>query len=253
MNIVLIGSGNIASTWGKALAALGHRITQIYSHTLANAQALANSLSSQAISDLKELDLTAELYIVAVSDAAIPSVVEQIPGNLTGLIIHCSGASDLQVLSKFNRFGVAYPIQSFSKTVAIDFAKIPFGIEANTAEDETLLQRLFSELSTHVFACSSEQRLAIHLGAVLVNNFSNALYQMAYELLAQKNLSFDLLRPIILETAEKVQNRIPKDVQTGPAIRNDDGTINKHLQFISDNPEWQSIYQQITSLIKKRG
>ena|SRR5690606_14582014 len=253
MNIVLIGSGNIASTWGKALAALGHHITQIYSHTLANACALANSLSSLATDKLEELDLTADLYIVAVSDSAIPSVVEQMPQHLAGLVIHCSGATDLQVLSGFKRFGVAYPVQSFSKTVAINFNKIPFGIEANTAEDEALLQRLFSELSSNVFPCSSEQRLAIHLAAVMVNNFSNALYQMAYELLEQKNLSFDLMRPIILETAEKVQNHVPKDVQTGPAIRNDDVTINKHLQFISDNPEWQSIYQQITSLIKKRG
>ncbi|MVZ65392.1 DUF2520 domain-containing protein [Sphingobacterium sp. DK4209] len=253
MNIVLIGSGNIATVWGKAFAQLGHNITQVYSHKLANACALANLLSAEGIDELTKLNLEAELYILAVSDSAIPEIVDQLPKQIKGILIHCSGASDIAVLNKFEQYGVAYPIQSFSKDVELDFKTIPFGIEANTKQNVDFLTKLFSSLSENVFPCDSEQRLAIHLGAVIVNNFSNALFQMAYELLAQHQLPFNLLQPIILETAQKVQNRIPRDVQTGPAVRNDDVTINKHLQFISDNPEWQSIYQQITDLIKKRG
>ncbi len=251
MQIVILGSGNIATQWGKAFLAAGHHITQVYSRTLANAAALAKLLSSQAIDNLADLHQDADLYVLALADTAIPTLLPSFP-KVKGLVIHCSGATNMALLQDFENYGVAYPVQSFSKEVDISFTQIPFGIEANSKQNETLLFDLFATLSNKTFACNSEQRLAIHVAAVFANNFSNALFQVANELLSQHNLPFDLIRPIILETAAKVQNKLPKDVQTGPASRNDEITIRKHLQFISDNNEWQLIYQQITNLIKKR-
>ncbi|QBR12381.1 Rossmann-like and DUF2520 domain-containing protein [Sphingobacterium sp. CZ-2] len=252
MKIVLIGSGNIATHLGKAIFATGHHeIMQVYSRTLANAAALANVLSAQAISDLSEISKDANLYLLAVSDSAIPEIVEQLSPAWNGVFVHCSGATDMQVLHTLERYGVIYPVQSFSKEVDLDLSAVPFGIEGSTAEIQQQLMDFVTEISAKVFPCSSEQRLAIHVSAVFANNFSNALFQVAYELLASHQLPFDLIRPIISETAAKVQNHLPEQVQTGPAIRNDKTTMQKHLQFISSNPDWQLIYQKISDLITK--
>ena len=251
MNCVLIGSGNVATHLGKALTVLGINITQVYSKTLANAKLLAEVLSARAINDLDQLDKTADIYLLALSDQAIPQLIPQIPKNLPGIVLHCSGATDMDILSGFDRYGVIYPVQSFSKELAVDLSRTPFGVEANNSQVYTLLTAIISKISTKVFPCSSSQRLAIHTAAVFANNFSNAMFQIAEELLNQHQLPFDLIRPIIKETADKVQLHSPKQVQTGPAIRNDKITMDSHLEFISSHPDWQSIYQKISDLIAK--
>lgn len=252
MNIVILGSGNAATHFGKAFQQLGHQIVQIYSKTKANADALAFALQCPGIDDLSQLLPHADLYLIAVADQAIPTVVDGMPQDINGIVVHCSGASDMAILSRFKKYGVVYPPQSLSKNKIVDFSLIPFCVEgndANTTEALLGLARTFSSRSIH---CDSQQRLAIHLSSVLVNNFSNILYQFAYELLAEHNLSFDLVKPIILETAEKVQNHIPITVQTGPAIRGDETTQQKHLKFISNKPDLQQIYQLLSHQITKR-
>jgi len=251
MNIVLIGSGNIATHLGGTLAGLGNNITQIYSRTLAHAKRLAEVLSATAVDDLKQIDKTADLYLIAVSDSAIPAVIHQLPGNLPGLILHCSGATPMDILAKFDHYGVLYPVQSFTKEMDVDLRDTPLGIEANHNQAYTQLASITAKISSKTFPCSSSQRLAIHLAAVFANNFSNALFQVAYELLAQHQLSFDLIRPLIKETAEKVQLRSPEQTQTGPAVRNDKNTMDSHLKFITSHPDWQLIYQKISDLIAK--
>lgn len=253
MKIVLIGSGNIATHLGKAILKLEqHQLIQVYSKTLANAEALANVLSVPAIADLADLQTDADLYILAVSDAAIASVSDSLPKDLKGIVIHCSGATPMEQLHNNLNHGVIYPIQSFSKTIDVDLQQVPLGVEGSTDLVESKLTAFAKDLSKKVFPCSTEQRLAIHVAAVFANNFTNALFQVSYELMEQHGLSFDLIRPIILETAEKVQKQVPALVQTGPAVRNDEITMQRHLQFISSNPDWQLIYQQISALITKR-
>src|SRR5690606_30235405 len=245
MNIVLIGSGNVATHLGNAFAALGYNITQIFSRTLANANRLAEVLSTQATNNLDQLDKTADLYLLAVSDQALAQLVQSLPKDLPGIILHCSGGTSMEILADFDQYGVIYPVQSFSKDVAVDLSATPFGIEANNKQVYTILTSIISKITTTVFPCASSQRLAIHTAAVFANNFSNAMFQVAEELLTEHQLPFDLLRPIIKESADKVQSRSPKLVQTGPAIRNDKITMDSHLKFISSHPDWQTIYQKI--------
>jgi len=252
MNIVIIGSGNIATHLAKALYEANNKISQIYSRTLANAQALANIVYSEAINDLKQIDTEADLYIIAVSDTAIGTVANELPKSLQGIIVHTSGATNLDVLAYFTNYGVIYPPQSINKDIKTDLSVIPFGIEGNTLHSFEKLFLLIQSIAPKTFACSSQQRLALHLSSVIANNFSNALFLMAKEIMDKENLDFELLRPIILETALKVQNHSPLQTQTGPALRGDYKIIDKHLQFLSQSPEESKIYQILTDFIIKR-
>lgn len=249
MKIVLIGSGNIATHLAKSFFARGHDIRQVYSKTSANANALADVVHASSISTFEDIKTDADLYVVAVRDEAISEITHALPKSLKGMVVHTSGATDLHVLSKFQKYGVIYPPQSINKNVPTDLSMIPFGIEGNDDATIDLLMELMSTISPKSFVCKSDQRLALHISAVLVNNFPNALYQMAFDILKQQNLSFDLLKPIILDTANKVQSHMPKDVQTGPAVRNDMATINKHLHFLSHSEEQRKIYQYLSNFI----
>lgn len=251
MNMVILGSGNIASHLGKAFHAQGHRILQVYSRNKANAHALASVLNADAVDTVKEITDGADLYFIAVADQAIAEVVDQLSFTSTATVVHCSGATDIAVLNRFPFRGVIYPVQSLNKDVETTLRNIPFGVEGNNRETTTLLLTLMRDISPQSFICSSKQRLALHVAAVFANNFSNALFQIAYDILEEHNLPFYLLKPLILETAQKVQQQVPKAVQTGPSKRGDTKTIEKHLEFISKNQHWLKIYQQLSEEIAK--
>lgn len=249
MKIVILGSGNVATHVGIAMHNLGHQVLQVYSRNQANAQALADVLDTSAIADVYDIDKTADLYLLAVSDQAIVPLVNLLPKNINGIVVHCSGATDSNVLREFPQHGVIYPPQSIKKNSDSSLQEIPFAIEGNTPSTANTLMKLMERISSKSFFCSSQQRLALHTAAVFANNFTNALFQISYDILQEQNLSFDLLKPIILETANKVQTNTPKGVQTGPALRDDQLTIQKHLQFLSKKPNWLKIYQQLTEEI----
>ncbi|UIR56292.1 DUF2520 domain-containing protein [Sphingobacterium sp. SRCM116780] len=252
MNIVILGSGNIATHFAHNFYNKGHKIVQIFSQQKVNAQALAFVVNAEAINQISAINPDADLYIIAISDQAILAIIEKLPDTLNGIVIHCSGATDIQVLNKFKRYGIIYPPQSISKNQDSDFSLIPFCIEGDNSITFNILFNLIQEIAPKSIACTSYQRLAIHVASVFSNNFANALFQISYDLLFQNDLPFDLIRPIILETALKVQSKLPKDVQTGPAIRNDEITIKKHLDFISDQENWKQIYQLLSQEIVKR-
>jgi len=252
MKIVLIGSGKVASALADLLDALGHSLVQVYSRTADHASLLANKYGAAAISSLADINKTANLYLIAVSDDAIDEVVKQLPESLKGIVIHTSGATHLSVLDKFPNGGVIYPIQTISKHTDLKDRTTPLGIEGNNEISTALLLEIGKSLSKKSFYCNSHQRLALHVAAVFANNFSNALYQVAHDILKENNLSFDLLKPLILETAHHVQNQLPKEVQTGPAKRNDQNTINRHLEFLTQKPNWTTIYQELTLLINNK-
>lgn len=253
MNIVIIGSGNIATHLAKSFVNQGHDIVEVYSKTSANAKTLADAVYAYTFTTTFEsLNLKADLYLIAVADSAITDVIDELPDSIEGLVIHTSGATPLDILAKFKAYGVIYPPQSINKNIETDLSKIPFGIEGNTKEVQDILFNFMQALAPKTFICNSKQRLALHISAVLVNNFPNALYQIANDILQKENLKFDLIKPIILETAQKVQTHLPELVQTGPAIRNDLNTIDKHLQFLSYSKELSEIYQILTDFIIKR-
>jgi predicted short-subunit dehydrogenase-like oxidoreductase (DUF2520 family) len=157
----------------------------------------------------------------------------------------------MKALSSKNRKGVFYPLQSFSKNSEVDFSKIPICIEADNDVDLDLLKQLGSSISKNVLTVSSEKREKIHLSAVIVNNFVNYLYQVANDLMQEQSLSFDLLKPLILETANKITSLSPAEAQTGPAKRNDKKTIEKQLNLLKESP-YKDIYQDLTNSILKK-
>lgn len=254
MRVVLIGSGNLATQLGHAFLQSGdHQVVQVWSRSTVHANVLADQLSAKATSDWNEVDTDADLYLILLADIAIQEAAHHLHRlGIQQLVLHCSGATDLQTISNFANYGVLYPVQSFSKDIPVDFRHIPLGIEANSSETLDRLRKIAHKLSDHVFDCNSEQRLALHVSAVFVNNFSNALFQISYDLLTRHHLPFELLTPILQETANKARQHVPIHVQTGPAVRDDQPTLEKHLKFLRSDPDWQLIYQKISDLISKR-
>jgi len=250
MKITIIGNGNVATHLGKAFSGSGHSILQIFGRNRARAQELATVLEAEAVDDLGKLDTTADLYLLAVSDEAIAPLAERLPGGVKGLVVHCSGATEMSVLGRFPSHGVLYPVQSITKSADLAIAAVPFATEGNTAQTTASLLGLAQQLSAKSFVCDGRQRLALHVAAVFANNFANAMFGIAHEIMEENGLSFDLLRPIILETAQKVQTHAPKGAQTGPAKRSDEKTIQKHLDFIGKNPGRTEIYRMVTETIR---
>lgn len=247
MNITLIGSGNVATHLAAAFKNAGHKILQVYSPTYQNAALLAYHVGASAIDKLADIDTLADIFVIAVKDDAIEGLAAQL-SVYQKLTVHTSGATDL--LAQANT-GVFYPLQTFSKIKEVNFSQVPLCIEGSDEQVTVLLEQLAHTISNNVSRVNSAQRKILHLAAVFACNFPNALYAMAQGLLASYQLDFNLLRPLILETAEKVQERFPVEVQTGPAIRRDQKTMDKHVELLSNQPVLQDIYQMLSQYIIK--
>lgn len=242
IKIVLIGSGNVATHLYKAFSSASDvEIIQVFARTQSSAIPLAVQISNWE--DLKEADL----YVISVSDDAIAEVALKIPFK-NKLIVHTSGTTSIDVLP-FERKGVFYPLQTFSKEKQIDFSVVPICIETNQKEDENTLQKIASLLTPKVYLISSEQRKALHVAAVFVCNFTNHLYQIGAAICENNAIPFEIVKPLITETADKIQNLAPKDAQTGPAFRGDEKTIQAHLEFLT-NSEYKTLYQLMTQSIQ---
>lgn len=257
MNIVMIGSGNVATHLGAAIINEGHSILQVWSRDLDRAKTLADNLEKSgsevyAINQFSDLITDADLYIISVADDGIEQVLKNMP-KVNGCIVHTSGSTNMHVIAPFStNYGVFYPLQTFSKNVSIDLLDTPILVEASNDHGLDLLNELALSISNRVQYCDSDQRMSLHLAAVFVCNFTNHLYAIGHDLLAEKNLDFDLIRPLIFETAQKVQRELPKQVQTGPAVRNDEVTMVKHLNQLQNHPEWLALYDTMSNLIAEQ-
>jgi predicted short-subunit dehydrogenase-like oxidoreductase (DUF2520 family) len=249
MNIVLVGSGNVATQLGRAFKMAGQDIVQVWSRNIDHARELADTLASEPISDLFDLDRNADLYIISVKDEAIKQLALELK-VADKLIVHTSGSTGIDILEgTSSKIGVFYPLQTFSKVKSIDFRQIPIAIEGNTPEVTSIIHAIADRLSEKVIELSSEQRKALHVAAVFACNFTNHLYALSQELLTGQNLDFDLLRPLITETASKVQLNDPITMQTGPALRGDQSTVNAHLDLLNGKPELKELYQKLSQSI----
>jgi predicted short-subunit dehydrogenase-like oxidoreductase (DUF2520 family) len=249
MRIVLIGAGNLATQLGIELIEKGHFVIQVYSRTANNARKLASILKCPFTDDLAEIDPSADLYIIAVADDAIESVLTNVIFG-ESLVVHTAGGVSIEIFKPHCRnYGVLYPLQTFSKEKRADFKEIPLLIEANTEANLEKLKFFAEGISERVRAVGSEKRLYVHLAAVFACNFVNHFYTISQMLLENENLDFDLLKPLIKETAKKAVSHSPITTQTGPAVRNDKTVMNKHLEMLSDYPEWERLYQLISENI----
>jgi len=250
MNIVLLGSGNVATHLAKALKAIGENLVQVYSPNLNNATLLASIIGAEAVNDLNAVKQDADLYLVSVKDDAIAAVAKSLH-HVNGLVAHTSGTTGIDVLSsEVKRAGVFYPLQTFSKGKEVSFENIPLCIEACDENELNILKDLARRLSRQVYELDGEKRKVLHLAAVFACNFPNHLYALANQVLNQNGLDFEIIRPLIAETADKVMTNLPENVQTGPAVRGDESTLNKHLSMLTDMPELQNIYQTLSNSIK---
>jgi predicted short-subunit dehydrogenase-like oxidoreductase (DUF2520 family) len=249
--IVLIGAGSVATHLGVAFLKTGRKIQQVYSRTEESAKHLSERLNAESTSDMNKIYREADLYLISVADGA----VEEIAGKLQldkKLIVHTSGSLPMDILSKSTKnYGVLYPLQTFSKTREADLSIVPICIEANSADNLQKIEQLAKELSAKVVVVDSEKRKIIHLAAVFACNFSNFMYDISDKILEDNNLDFELLRPLILETAIKVQEFKPGKVQTGPAIRGDEEILKKHVRLLKEYPEYQKIYDMLSEGIRE--
>ncbi len=249
--IVFVGAGNLATNLAKALYRKGFRIVQIFSRTEESARSLALQVEADYTTDLKELTGDAKLYIVSLKDAAFVELLPQIAeGKEHALLVHTAGSIPMSVWEGHTqRYGAFYPMQTFSKQREVKFDEIPFFIEAKTAEDVDLLKAIAATLSDHVYEASSEQRKSLHLAAVFICNFTNHMYALAADLLEKYQLPFNVMLPLIDETARKVHELAPRDAQTGPAVRYDKNVIENHLAMLADLPALQEIYKLMSKSI----
>jgi predicted short-subunit dehydrogenase-like oxidoreductase (DUF2520 family) len=249
MRIALIGAGNLSTHLGISLLEKGNQVLQVYSRTLENARELGARLNCPCTDDLANLVSNADLFIIAVTDESIEFILANVNFG-DSLVVHTAGGVSMDIFNPYCRnFGVLYPLQTFSKGKRVDFSEIPLCIEANSEENLEILKSLAGTISEKVKVVNSEKRIWIHLAAVFASNFVNHFYLISERLLEEHNLDFDLLKPLIKEAASKAVIHSPESVQTGPAIRNDKTVMDKHLELLSGNPEWERLYELISENI----
>lgn len=249
--IVFVGAGNLATNLAKALYRKGFRISQVYSRTEANARFLAEAVEAEWTTAVEEISNEGEIYFVCLTDTALRNLLPQIVKDKPdALFLHTAGSVSIDVWKGLTqRYGVLYPMQTFSKQKDVDFSIIPIFLETNNEGDMQILKAIASILSQKVYEASSEQRKILHLSAVFTCNFTNHMYALAAELLQRYNLPFEVMLPLIDETAGKVHGLSPLSTQTGPAERDDKGVMNDHLKMLANDPNMKEIYEIISESI----
>ncbi len=247
---VIIGSGNLAEALAQGIDLSPLSLVQIFSRNAARAEEVACLAHTSWTTSPDEL-ADADIYIIAVSDRAITEVAEKLPIPPTAIVAHTSGSSPITSLpSRYTRRAVFYPLQTYTKGRKVDFSKIPIFIEAESEEVRTTLRDYAGQLSEQVIFADSAARGELHLAAVMVCNFTNQMYTLGEEIARRSGLGFEVLKPLIEETTAKaLAAASPRDVQTGPAVRGDLATQERHCKLLENEPLTQNIYKLISQSI----
>lgn len=250
MDIVIIGTGNTAAILGERLKEAGHRIRQVFGRDTYKTRSLADTLNAESANNSSAIYKDADLYLVAVSDMSIPEVLKELPLSPKP-IVHTAGAVSLETLKPYSSsYGVFYPLQSLKKGVT-ESPDIPILIDASDTATKQLLRSLANSISPMVEEANDEKRLKLHMAAVFCNNFVNHIYVLMEQFCNREGLNFRLLVPLILETSRRLSHSDPAQAQTGPAIRNDSATLNKHLSLLETQPYLKELYQLFTKSIQQ--
>ena len=251
MKIILIGAGRLATHLGSALHRAGHDILQVYSRTQASASALADKFGSEAVTDLHLLKDDAEVYIFSVKDQVLGDLIPQVcKGREQALFVHTAGSMPMDIFrDAARRYGVLYPMQTFSKERALDFSIIPCFVEGSDEATLRTVTLLAESVSTRVMTLTTDRRRYLHLAAVFACNFANHCYHLAEDILAQHDIPFDMMLPLIDETAAKVHELSPEKAQTGPAVRYDENVIHRQLQLLDGDDLLQDVYRLMSQSI----
>jgi predicted short-subunit dehydrogenase-like oxidoreductase (DUF2520 family) len=250
LKIVFVGAGNVATHLSIAMRRAGNTVVQVYSRTETNARTLADRLQTEWTADLKRLVADADLYVFSLRDDVLTEIITHIQPN-DALWIHTAGSVPLDVFGRhIERCGVLYPLQTFSKNREVDFSRVPCFVEARRPQDEALLRTVAKQLSDNVQTITSEKRKYLHLAAVYACNFTNHMYALAAKLLESQGISWEILLPLIDETAAKVHTLTPSQAQTGPAVRFDRRVMDRQEALLEDE-DVKQIYQLISTHIHK--
>jgi len=250
MKVSIIGSGNVATVLGKKILLAGHEIIQVTGRSVSNARILATTLKSIASGNIKDIDTNADLYLLCINDNSIKDVAAQLPFS-NKLVVHTAGAVSKELLNWSEMYGVIYPLQSLRKDMD-QMPDIPVMIDGNSTEVSKILFDFSSGWATSVSFSTDEERLKLHVAAVIASNFVNHLYTLSEEFCKKENVDFKHLLPLINETASRLQRASPVDLQTGPAIRKDSKTIAKHMDILSPYPALQRLYSYLSENIQKQ-
>jgi len=248
MQVAIIGSGNVATVLTKLMHSKGHTIKEVFSHTFSNAAVLAKLVGAKAVNDISHLSIDADIYIIAVFDKAIEGIASQL--HLQGkLVLHTAGSVSKDVLKDVsNKYGVLYPVQSIRKDMDAE-TPIPFLVDGNNEAVTQEIEVLARSLHPKVVRGGDEERVKLHVAAVFACNFVNYMYLQSATYCEQENIDFSLLQSLIEETANRLQFYHPSEVFTGPAVRKDIGTVNKHLSLLEAYPDLQEMYGMISDKI----
>ena len=248
MKIALIGAGNVATVLGRLMASKHHQIIQVMSRNVLNAQTLAQEFGASFSDFTGKPDLSADIFVLAVSDQALDHLFSQQDMGHK-LVLHTAGSASIDVLQKMSlNYGVLYPLQSLRKEME-KIPTIPFLVDGNTGDVTKFIEEFALSISDSVRRVGDEDRLKLHAAAVVVNNFTNHLFAIAEEFCEKENIDFGMLKPLILETASRVQSTSPSKVQTGPAIRKDIITLDKHLRILAAHPKLRTMYLRLSESI----
>jgi predicted short-subunit dehydrogenase-like oxidoreductase (DUF2520 family) len=248
MKVVILGTGNVATVLSKKIIQNGHSIIQVYGRELQKAQTLANEVNAAATELIAEITNDADIYIMAVSDTAVQLLADQIklPGKL---VVHTAAAVSKNVLKPISdRYGVIYPLQSLRKT-SVHIPEIPAFIDADSEKTFEEIKAFSRSVFETVQKADDEMRVKLHVAAVFVSNFTNHLYALAEYFTEEEHLQFMTLQPLIAETANRLKHAKAVDMQTGPAVRSDLVTIEKHLNHLEKYPFLKDVYQRLTQSI----
>ena len=250
MRIVIIGTGNTATVLGRLFKQAGHSIVQVYGRNKQRATALAEILDARPTNHESQVSKECDLYVVAVSDGAIGSVASWLHVEKK-MVVHTAGSVDANILSVCSKnYGVLYPLQSLRKETA-HIPRIPFVVEANTSDANALIYDFARSISKDVQTATGRQRLMIHVAAIMVSNFTNHLYSLAEDYCNKEEVDFSMLLPLITETAERLNQFSPFEIQTGPAVRGDWGTVQKHIHLLENHPVHQAVYRVLSESIEQ--
>ncbi len=250
--IVVIGSGNVATHYAHAFSNDYARVVQVFSRNLESAKVLAYQFNASYTNSLSLLKTNADIYIISVSDDALFDIALDIKLK-DKICFHTSGTVPIDVLKPISKnYGVIYAPQTFIKHIAVDYSTLPFCIEASNTDTLDFLMNMAQQVSPTVYSISGEQRRYIHLAAVFANNFGNCINAMAQNIMETHDLPFSILHPLIAETAKKTtQGENLWKLQTGPAKRGDLKTLEKHRYLLANNAEYLKVYDMLTSIIAK--
>jgi len=252
MKAVFIGSGSVATHLSLALKEKGVTISQVYSRTTLNAETLGRKLETAFTSNIYDIDKTADIYFYALKDSAFRQFIRSFDMP-DAIHVHTAGSISINEFDGFaTKYGVFYPLQTFSIDKIVDFKQIPICIEACNTDIQQKLLEIAKILSDKTYIITSEQRKKLHLAAVFACNFTNYMYDVASKLMEESGLMFDIIKPLIAETADKINTLPPYAAQTGPAVRYDEKTIKKHLDMLGRNYEYRKIYKLLSKSINNR-